>query len=67
MVLMKTAQAFWRGDDVEEAEAGVGVFGSASLARRWGRSKRRLDAHTRSTDQRLLDLEREVFKGDDPG
>jgi hypothetical protein len=62
MVLLATTHNLLSGDDVEEAEmAGARVrFGTARKA--VGALARRVDAHTRATGQRLLDLEREVFK-----
>jgi ribulose 1,5-bisphosphate synthetase/thiazole synthase len=62
MVVLATAQALLENKDVEETEvAGTRLrFGAARRA--VGALERRLDAHTRATDQRLLDLEREVFK-----
>jgi hypothetical protein len=51
-----------KGDDLEEAEF-AGWRMRFSVARKAvGAVERRLDAHTKATDQRLLDLEREVFK-----
>lgn len=62
MVLCATGQALLRGDGLKEAEV-AGWRMRFSVARRAvGALERRLDAHTRATDQRLLDLEREVFK-----
>lgn len=62
MVVLTAARTIWRGDDLEEAEAG-GLRMRFSAARRAvGALERRVDAHTRATNQRLLDLEREVFK-----
>jgi len=67
LVLLATAHAVWRGDDLEEAEAG-GWRVRFSVARKAvGALERRVDANTRATDQRLLDLEREVFKNDNSG
>jgi hypothetical protein len=67
MAVLATAHSLWRGDDLDEAEAG-GVRLRFSAARKAvGAIERRLDAHTRSTDKRLLDLEREVFKNDGSG
>jgi hypothetical protein len=66
MVVLAVAHGLLDDRDVEEAEmAGARVrfgarFGAARRA--VGALERRLDAHARSTDQRLLDLERKVFK-----
>jgi hypothetical protein len=62
MVVLATAHALLGDGDVEETEvAGTRLrFGVARRA--VGALERRLDAHARATDQRLLDLEREVFK-----
>jgi hypothetical protein len=67
MVLLATAHTLVRGAEVEEAEV-AGWRMRFSVARRAvGALERRLDAHTRATDQRLLDLERTVFKQTAPG
>jgi hypothetical protein len=67
LLVLATARAVWRGDDVEEAEAG-GWRVRFSVARKAvGALERRVDANARATNQRLLDLEREVFKNGDSG
>jgi len=67
LVVLATARTVWRGDDLEEAEAG-GWRVRFSVARKAvGALERRVDANARSTGQRLLDLEREVFKNGNSG
>lgn len=67
MGVLATARALWRGDDLEEAEAGGWKVRFSVARKAVGALERRLDAHTRATDKRLLDLEREVFKNDGSG
>ena len=67
MAVLATARALWRGDDLDEAEAGAVRLRFSAARKAVGAVERRLDAHIRSTDKRLLDLEREVFKNDGSG
>lgn len=67
MVVLAIARGLWRGDDVEEAEAAGWRLRLGVARKAVGALERRVDAHTRATDQRLLDLEREVFKNGNSG
>lgn len=67
MVVLATARSLWHGDDVEEAEAAGWRLRLGAARKAVGALERRVDVHTRATDQRLLDLEREVFKNGDSG
>ncbi len=67
MVVLATARGLWRGDDVEEAEVAGSRLRLGAARKAVGALERRVDAHTRATDQRLLDLEREVFKNGNSG
>jgi hypothetical protein len=67
MVVLATARGVTK-EGVEEAEAPGGwrlKFGTARRA--VGAVERRLDAHINATDERLLDLERAVFKDGEDG
>jgi len=67
MVVLTTARSIWRGEELEEAEAGGWRMRFSVARRAVGAQERRLDAHIRATDERLLDLEREVFKNEKTG
>ncbi|MDX6707887.1 MAG: hypothetical protein QOI48_3733 [Solirubrobacteraceae bacterium] len=67
MAVLATARALWRGDDLEEAEAGGVRMRFSAAHKAVDALARRVDARARATDERLLDLEREVFKDDGTG
>ncbi|MDX6561245.1 MAG: hypothetical protein QOD65_1059, partial [Gaiellales bacterium] len=68
IIVLVVARAVARGDDVDEAKGPGGWGVKFRRARRAvGALERRVDEHIEATNERLLDLEREVFKEGDEG
>jgi hypothetical protein len=67
MVLGATGHTLLRGEDLEEAEFAGWRMKFSAARRAVGALERRLDAHTKTTDERLLRLEKQVFPGAEAG